>query len=184
VRAWLLVAVVVVVLVVAGGGTVVVVKSRAEFLRLIEAEVRRQLEELRPDLSPEARARAARIVAAQAALESGYGATKAFREGFNFGNVSAGSSWKGPTIAGGDLEYDAAGKAKKITQAWRKYPSLAAAVSDFFTLLSWSRYQRARDALLRGDADAYAAELRRGGYFTAPLAEYQAGVASALKGFA
>lgn len=163
----------------AGGGTVVVTKTRGEFLRLIENEARRQLGVLRPDLTDVQRTRAARILAAQAALESGYGSTRQWREGFNFGNVSKGS-WTGPTLAGGDTEYDAAGNVKKITQAWRKYGSLAEAVSDFFKLLSWSRYVPARDALMRGDANGFAEKLRAGGYYTAPLAEYQAGIRSAI----
>jgi hypothetical protein len=175
-----------------GGAAVVVVavsRSRAEFLRLIAGEVARQLEELRPDLTAEQRLEAARILAAQAALESGYGKTRAFREGFNFGNVSAGASWAGPVILGGDLEYSVGGEVKRITQRWRKYGSLAEAVSDFFLLLSWSRYRPARAALFAGDAAAYAARLRNddpstatieGGYYTAPLAEYQAGLSSAL----
>lgn len=179
-RWWLVLLVLLVVLAAGGGAVVVVAKSRSEFLKLISDEVRRQLAELRPDLSDDARATVGRIVAAQAALESGYGKTQAFREGWNFGNLSAGSSWKGPTIAGGDLEYDAAGNVKSIRQAWRKYGSLAEAVSDYFALLSFTRYRGARDALMRGDADGFAAKLREGGYFTAPLAHYQAGLRSGL----
>lgn len=179
----LLVVLLLLVLLSTGGAAVVVAtvsSSRKKFLSDLELEVARQLGELRPDLSALTRARAARILAAQAALESGYGSTRAYREGFNFGNVSAGSSWKGATLAGGDLEYGKDGTAKKITQAWRKYPSLAAAVSDFFSLLSWSRYQPARDRLFALDADGYAAQLRAGGYYTAPLAEYQKGLRGAL----
>ncbi len=172
--------IVVVAILVLGGGAVVIT-SRNAFLKLIADEVRRQLPS---SLSETKRVLAAKIVAAQAALESGYGRTKAFREGWNFGNVSAGSSWKGPVIGGGDLEYDSAGNMKKIAQKWRKYDSLASAVYDFMGLLSWSRYAAARDALYQGDALAYVEKLRAGGYFTAPAKDYVAGITSALKGFA
>ncbi len=181
-KRWLWLALIVLAVVLLPGGAivaVVVVKSRSDFLRLIAAEVARQLEELRPDLSQETRQQVGRIVAAQAALESGYGSTKAFKEGWNFGNISKGA-WTGPVIAGGDLEYDAAGNVKGIQQLWRKYDSLAAAVSDFLTLLSWSRYRPARDRLFALDADGYAEQLRAGGYFTAPLAEYQRAIRGAL----
>lgn len=161
------------------GVAVVMKKKRQGFMETIANEVTRQLEELRPDLSDQARAAAGRIVAAQGALESGWGSTRQWREGFNFANISKGS-WTGPTIGGGDLEYDASGKAKSITQQWRKYSSLAEAVSDFITLLSWSRYQPARTALFAGDAALYAQKLRDGGYYTAPVEQYQAGLAAAL----
>ena len=153
--------------------------KRRAFLELVGREVARQLEELRPDLSAAARRNAGAIVAAMWAHESGFGSSRAWREGWNGGNVSAGSSWKGETIAGGDLEYagDGSGSPTRIVQRWRKYASLAAAVSDFFVLLGWSRYQRARDALLVGDAARFAEELRAGGYYTASLGSYRAALA-------
>jgi len=173
--------VVAIIVLLAGGGTAVIVKSRSEFLKLIADEVRRHLSELRPDLSVTRRVLASRIVAAQAALESGYGRTRAFREGWNAWNVSKGSSWTGPTIPGGDTEYDADGNVKKIRQEWRKYGSLREAVSDLFALLSWTRYRPARDALLNGDALAYAEKLRAGGFYTAPVDHYAAGITAAMK---
>lgn len=183
-RALILSAIVAALVLLGGGATVGVVtvvrRKRSGFLAELADEVARQLSELRPDLTEAARARAAQIVAALGALESGYGTTNAYRQGFNFGNVSAGSSWAGPVIGGGDLEYDSNGKVKRITQSWRAYGSLAEAVSDWLRLISWSRYRAARDALMLGDADGFAAGLRAGGYFTAPLAEYQAGLRSAL----
>lgn len=177
-----------VLLVAVPGGAVVVTKvvtDRATFLRQIAGEIARQLEELRPDLSPEARREAGRIVAAQAAHETGFGKAVAWREGWNFGNVTAGASWTGPVVLGGDTEPDASGRYVKITQRFRKYASLGESVSDFLRLLSWPRYRAARDALFRGDLDTYALRLRdddpatvqiEGGYYTAPLASYTAGL--------
>lgn len=155
-------------------------RGRRPFLEQVGAEVRRELEELRPDLSPDDRARVAAIVAAQAGLETSDGRTVAWREGWNFGNVTAGSSWHGPVVEGGDTEPDAAGVYVPIVQRFRKYGSIREAVGDFFRLLSWTRYVAARDALMRGDADGYAAALRAGGYFTAPLEDYRGGIAARL----
>lgn len=169
------------------GGVVVAVKvrGRREVFDAVRRELARQLEELRPDLTAAQRERAASIIAAQAVMETGGGAAVAWREGWNFGNVTAGASWTGPVVQGGDLEYrPGADKPVRIVQRFRKYATLAAAVSDFLVLLSWSRYRPARDALFRGDAEGYARELRAGGYYTAPLAEYQAGIAAALVGLA
>lgn len=150
--------------------------SRSEFLRLIGDEVWRQLSELRPDLTDAERRRVAAIVAAQAAHETGYGKSAAWVAGWNFGNLTAGSSWDGATVGGGDR--DANGN--PITQTFRAYPSLAAAVSDFFDLLSWTHYRAARDALMSGDPNAYATELHAAGYYTASISSYRAGIAAAL----
>jgi hypothetical protein len=150
--------------------------SRSEFLRLIGAEVWRQLSELRPDLTDDQRRRVGAIVAAQAAHESGYGKSAAWLAGWNFGNLTAGSSWDGATVGGGDRDADG----NPITQTFRAYPSLAAAVSDFFDLLSWTRYRAARDALMAGDVNGYASALHAAGYYTASITSYRAGIAAAL----
>jgi flagellum-specific peptidoglycan hydrolase FlgJ len=187
-------------------GTVVAVKvvraalgKRAVF-RDVRAEVARQLGELRPDLTDAQRDAAARIVAAQAVLETG-GDAPAWREGFNFGNVRKGS-WTGPLTYAGDKAPDVndrdgdGDRAELVSEtgvAFRRYDSLRSAVADFLTLLGWPRYRPARDALFRGDAAGYVARLRdddpataaiEGGYFTAPLVEYQRGVAAALRSYA
>lgn len=163
--------------------------GRASFLRLVRDELARQLEELRPDLSDAERKRAGEIVAAQAALETGYGKTPAWLQGWNFGNVTAGSSWVGPVVQAGDREpdrndRDGDGDREElvpISARFRKYESLAAATSDFLRLLMWTRYRPALEALVAGDAAGYVAKLRAGGYFTAPLDGYRAGVLAALE---
>lgn len=182
---WVVVLVVLLIIAVPGGAAVVVTQivSRKLFFKTIRDEVARQLEELRPDLTPAARLRAGEIVAAQAALETGWGRTPGWKQGWNFGNITAGSSWTGPVVEGGDTEPSKTDPTKyvPITQRFRKYGSLAEAVSDYFRFLSWTRYQPARDALFAGDEVRFAVKLREGGYYTAPLADYQGGIASALK---
>jgi flagellum-specific peptidoglycan hydrolase FlgJ len=199
-RVLLILAVVLLIILVPGGATVVAVKliaaarGRKAVFDQVRDEFERQLAELRPDLSPDARLAAARIVAAQAVVETGGGVTPAWRQGWNFGNITAGSAWTGSVISAGDLEYRAGQAAPaRITQAFRAYPTLGAAVSDFFNVLAWPRYRPARDALFAGDAAGYAKRLRdddpataavEGGYYTAPLADYQSGILAALRSLA
>lgn len=170
---------------------VVAAKGRREVFNQVRDEVARQLAELRPDLSDAQRVRAAEILAAQAVHETGGGVTIAWREGWNFGNVTAGSSWGGAIVEGGDKEYDGdgTGEARRIVQRFRKYASLAEAVSDFFRLLNWPRYRAARDLLMAGDAAGYAKRLRdddpgtaqvEGGYYTASVGSYTAGILDLL----
>jgi flagellum-specific peptidoglycan hydrolase FlgJ len=124
---------------------------------------------------------AAREVAiAQAALESGWGTSRPYRLAWNAWNVAKGS-WTGPTIEGGDLEYDRDGNAppKKITQHWRAYPTLAAAAEDWVGLMR-SRFARAWTQLRLGNAAEFAREAREARYFTAPLSEYAPALASCL----
>jgi flagellum-specific peptidoglycan hydrolase FlgJ len=196
-RLWPLVLVVLLLVLVPGGAAVVGVRlvtalrGRRAVFEAVRSEVARQLEELRPDLTAAERDAAARIVAAQAVLETGGGATPAWREGWNFGNVTAGAGWTGPVVQAGDLEYRA-GTAEpvRIAQRFRKYGSLGEAVSDFVRVLNWPRYRAAREALMRGDAATYALLLREddprtvaveGGYYTAPLTEYRAGLLALLE---
>ena len=61
---------------------------------------------------------------AKNALESGWG--KSAQGDFNFGNITAGRSWKGKIVQGGD--HNAAGKS--ITQKFRAYDSLDSYVAD------------------------------------------------------
>lgn len=179
---WLLV--VVVVLVVPGGAAVVLVVGRlkrADFLKLVADEVAAQVTPMlaaRDDQKPR---RVAAIVAAQAALETNNGATPGWLQGWNFGNITAGTGWTGAVVEGGDTEPDASGKYVPIVARFRKYGSLAESVSDFLALLSWSRYRPARDALFAEDVNGYLEKLRAGGYYTAPLADYVAGTKAALE---
>ena len=182
---WVAIIALVAILALGGGTAIVTITTRQGFLRAIGQEVARQLSELRPDLTDEQRNEAGAIIAAQAAFETGYGATIAWRQGWNFGNVTAGSSWTGEIVPGPDTEYDAAGNVTNITQAFRKYPDLPAAVSDYLVgVLDWKREKAAgsMEALLSGDAGAYVQSLASAGYFTLPVDQYLAGVNAALPG--
>jgi hypothetical protein len=139
-----------------------------------------------PNLPPISRA----VVVAQGVLETGWGKSRAFQQGNNLFNVTAGSSWTGDkwVDVNGDISFNRAdcerqGKTMvprqrdgklycKVDQTWRKYPTVAAAVQDYWQLLGWSRYLPARDALERGDIADFAAKLRSGGFYTAPVDEY------------
>ena len=151
-------------------------RTRSGIMAAVGNEVARQLSELRPDLTDPERALAGAIVASQAALETDNGATPAWVRGWNFSNLTAGPYWTGATITAGDTAPDAAGNYMPISQRFRSYPSLAAAVSDYLTALSWPQYRAARDSLMAGDAAGFARNLHSGGWYTAPEAGYEAAV--------
>lgn len=126
------------------------------------------------------------IVIAQGALESGWGKSLVSRSGFNHWNLTAGKSWRGPVIGGGDLEYPPdGGPPVRIRQRFRRYGSHHEAVVDYFAFLrGFRRYARALDALLLGKDGEFLTWLRNddpataeveGGFFTAPLADYRLG---------
>lgn len=111
------------------------------------------------------------IVAAQAALESGWG-LRAPRddeggETHNFFGIKAGSRWQGEVVERMTTEYED-GVAVRRRERFRSYDSAAGAFRDFADLLS--NNARYGDALnTGGNARAYADALLRGGYATDPL---------------
>jgi flagellum-specific peptidoglycan hydrolase FlgJ len=131
-----------------------------------------------PHLSPAAQ----QLVIAHAALESGWGKSTPAKLGYNLFNVTRTKSDTRPVIESGDLECDAAGACRPITQRFAKYESVGEALADYFRLLSGTRYRAALGRLEAGDAAGFVAELRAGGYFTLPLAEYQSRFAGVLAG--
>lgn len=137
------------------------------------------------------------LIAAWAALESGWGKSRQAKLANNIFNVSKGS-WAGPTIPGNDTEFrEGQTEAVKITQEWRQYATLTAAVADVLQLISTSRYVNYREAsadLLAGNA-TFATRLGvldkdpatgktirvdtradTAGYYTHPRSDYQAKV--------
>lgn len=125
------------------------------------------------------------LIVSHWAFESGWGNGAAFRKGWNGANITAGSKWRGATWEqpNADDEFAADGTVKRITQKWRVYGSLNEAVRDYWSFLGSPAYLPARDAAERTnglDSDAFAAALRAGGYFTAPLAKYQNGLRATL----
>ncbi len=110
------------------------------------------------------------IVAAQAALESGWGQRPLRgddgRETHNLFGIKAGSSWQGATVEAQTTEFEE-GVAVRRAERFRSYPTPASAFRDFAALLADNpRYRGALNA--GGDARAYAEGLAQGGYATDP----------------
>lgn len=102
-----------------------------------------------------------RILLAQAAIETGWGRAMV---GNNLFGIKAGSSWGGARVAAATHEYEN-GQLVSITDAFRAYPSVAASVQDFVSLVSSN--PRYRAALGKGeDAAGYAQALLDGGWAT------------------
>ncbi len=109
------------------------------------------------------------IVAAHAALESGWG-QRPLRQGTadtnNLFGIKAGGKWQGDVAASVTTEYEN-GTALKKVEKFRSYPDQAAAFRDYASLLADN--PRYRSALNTGnDAHAFATALSRGGYATDP----------------
>lgn len=123
------------------------------------------------------------LVVAHAAYESAWGRTTAFRDANNPWNVTAGSSWLGATVPGGDSQCDPSGNCQPITQQWRSYPDLAWAARDYLSLLQ-ATAPAAVSALDAGDS-TWVHQLRSkaeggSGYYTQPAAQYLANYQSVL----
>lgn len=157
--------------------TLVGITSRQQWANALYTAVSNVL----PQLSPQAKA----LVLAHAALETAY---PPYRKDSaancnNIFNITTGSKWlkdNKPFCVGGDVtftELTPEGKPKPITQKWRSYPSLEAALQDYWQFLGGrATYKAARDALERGDAAEFARLLREGHYYDAPLANYIGGL--------
>lgn len=111
------------------------------------------------------------LVAAHAALESGWG-QRPLRQGAtdtnNLFGIKAGAKWQGEVAQALTTEYAGdSGAALKKTERFRSYPDQASAFRDYAqVLLDNPRY---RAALHTGsDAQAFAQGLARGGYATDP----------------
>jgi len=131
------------------------------------------------------------VILAQGISESGWNVGRAAKNANNWWNVIAGTSWQGDVWVdvNGDKAYtvetcrklnrtmsyeDSAGrKYCKIDQMWRKYPTVNAAVADYWAVMSQPRYAKAKAALIAGDTDTFVSELRAAGYYDAPLEDYR-----------
>ncbi|MFA9218214.1 MAG: glycoside hydrolase family 73 protein [Sphingomonadaceae bacterium] len=109
------------------------------------------------------------IVAAHAALESGWGQHPLRQAGTDSNNLfglKAGGSWQGAVAAANTTEFEH-GVAVKRTERFRSYPDTASAFRDYAELLSSNpRYQQALNT--GSDARAFARGLAAGGYATDP----------------
>ncbi|MBJ7310697.1 glucosaminidase domain-containing protein [Rugamonas sp. CCM 8940] len=110
------------------------------------------------------------LVAAHAALESGWGQRPLRGAGGadsnNLFGLKAGAGWRGAVAASTTTEYEH-GAALKKTERFRSYPDTASAFRDYANLLIDN--PRFQGALNTGqDAHAFAQGLARGGYATDP----------------
>jgi flagellar protein FlgJ len=109
------------------------------------------------------------IVAAHAALESGWG-QRPLKNGTvdtnNLFGIKAGGQWQGDVAANTTTEYEHGARIKRV-EKFRSYPDQAAAFRDYADLLASNpRYQAALNT--GNDAHAFATGLARGGYATDP----------------
>jgi flagellar protein FlgJ len=109
------------------------------------------------------------IVAAHAALESGWG-QRPLRNGTadsnNLFGIKAGGQWQGDVATNVTTEYEHGTAVRKIDR-FRSYPDQASAFRDYADMLVTNpRYQKALNA--GSDAHAFASGLARGGYATDP----------------
>jgi flagellar protein FlgJ len=109
------------------------------------------------------------LVAAHAALESGWGQQPLRNGGASSNNlfgIKAGSNWQGAVAAASTTEYEHGAMVRK-TERFRSYPDTASAFSDYANLLTGNpRYQAALNT--GSDARAFASGLAQGGYATDP----------------
>ena len=130
------------------------------------------------------------VVAAHAALESGWGQQPLRKGGADTNNlfgIKAGGNWQGAVAAATTTEYEQGAMVKK-TERFRSYPDAASAFRDYADMLSNNpRYQAALNT--GSDARAFATGLARGGYATDPAyadklsklaAQVQRGASAAL----
>ncbi|MYN19366.1 flagellar assembly peptidoglycan hydrolase FlgJ [Rugamonas sp. FT107W] len=109
------------------------------------------------------------IVAAHAALESGWGRNPLRQGGADSNNlfgIKAGGGWQGAVAAATTTEFEHGAMLKKV-ERFRSYPDAASAFRDYADLLTGNpRYQAALNT--GSDARAFAHGLAQGGYATDP----------------
>lgn len=101
----------------------------------------------------------ARWLAAQDALESGWGKSQGARR-HNYGNLTTGSDWKGKSFTGDD--HDA--KGNKIKHNFRAYDSVEEYVEDKLNFFNYKRY---KDAFI-GDPSKFIERIFNAGYAVDP----------------
>jgi flagellum-specific peptidoglycan hydrolase FlgJ len=125
--------------------------SRAEFIRRALEAADKAKGEGAPIVSA--------IAAAQAALESNYGASRLATEANNLFGVKAGKSWLGPTLDMSTSEVED-GKVVTIIAVWRKYASWEECFRDYGNIIQlkpW--FADAASAGRRNDAEEFLREL-------------------------
>ena len=109
------------------------------------------------------------VVAAHAALESGWGRNPLRQAGADSNNLfglKAGAGWQGAVAAASTTEYEHGAMLKKV-ERFRSYPDTASAFRDYADMLTSNpRYQGALNT--GSDVRAFAQGLAQGGYATDP----------------
>ncbi len=121
------------------------------------------------------------FVAAQAALESGWGRHEIRHAdgtpAHNLFGVKAGSGWTGATVDVATTEYENGAPVRKV-EKFRAYPSYAEGLADYVQLLAGNA--RYRNVVANGqDAQGFARALARSGYATDPA--YGSKIASLIE---
>jgi flagellar protein FlgJ len=96
--------------------------------------------------------------------------------GWNLAGIRAGKSWTGLRVGITTFEYIDGVRETQTGQAFRAYATLDEAAADYLRFLYAGRYVRAWERALAGDLDGFCSELKRAGYFTAPVADYMRGL--------
>ena len=112
----------------------------------------------------------ARLLLAQAALETGWGRSvindSSGRSSHNLFGIKADPAWEGPVVTVGSLEFED-GVMVRHKSAFRSYESYADSFRDYLDFLrSNPRYGKALEHA--ESPEAYARELQRAGYATDP----------------
>ncbi len=128
------------------------------------------------DISPHAEKAAqalgvpSEIVLAQAALETGWGASlPQFADGrssFNLFGIKADARWSGERVSRETLEFSG-GAVRRERADFRAYPSLQAGFEDYAAFLQ-SNPRYAEALAVAGDGPAFARALQKAGYATDP----------------
>lgn len=104
-------------------------------------------------------------ILAQAALESGYGASKLTQQGYNFFGMKAGDSWNGPTIELPTKEQDENGKEHTEMASFRSYATPEEGFRGYGEFITKnSRYSNALN--YPGNPVQYITEIKNAGYAT------------------
>jgi len=97
----------------------------------------------------------------------------------NVGNINAKGApnqyWKGDVIILLAHEYDKSNRKYWLNSLFRAYDTLDNGVSDWASLLK-RKFPAAVEKAAQGDITGFVTELKRNGYFTAPVESYLAGV--------
>jgi len=107
----------------------------------------------------------AKLMAAQAALESRWGQSGLATNHNNLFGMKAGSSWDGPTANMATTEQDSGGNAYRTNASWRKYGSADEAITDYQKRLA-AKWPGAATADNWDDAKAGLKFGQQGGYAT------------------